>query len=125
MGFSNYLISKIINHTVNNTPFIPQPTAVYLALLTNLVGDVGTEVLTSGTGYARQLVTFTASSNGSLLELIYIPITFTADSFSSIPLFKVAGAYVPLGSLAVFPVKPTNLLIFLMTNNSTVDRKSM
>tara|TARA_B100001250_G_scaffold335857_1_gene302176 strand:- start:683 stop:1072 length:390 start_codon:yes stop_codon:yes gene_type:complete len=74
MSFSDYLENKILAHTFSGTTFTPAST-LYLALYTvapNDAGGGGTEVSTSGTGYARQTVAFTTtgaqSSNTSAVE---------------------------------------------------------
>lgn len=60
---SNYLENALINATLRNTAFT-SPTTVYLALYTSdpTDADIGTEC--SGSGYARQAITFGAPSNG-------------------------------------------------------------
>jgi hypothetical protein len=62
---SNYLENALINVTLRATSYTA-PTTVYVALYTTdpTDADTGTEVSTSGTGYARTAVTFGAPSNG-------------------------------------------------------------
>ena len=69
---SNYLENKILDHVLTATAFT-QP-ARYLALFTGTAsttkdnleaGTLTNEVSTSGTGYARQAVTFAAASSGT------------------------------------------------------------
>ena len=62
---SNYLENALINVTLRATSYTA-PTTVYVALYTTdpTDADIGTEVSTSGTGYARTAVTFAAPSNG-------------------------------------------------------------
>ena len=62
---SNYLENALINVTLRATSYTA-PTTVYVALYTTdpTDADTGTEVSTSGTGYARTAVTFAAPSNG-------------------------------------------------------------
>jgi len=62
---SNYLENALINVTLRATAYTA-PTTVYVALYTTdpTDADTGTEVSTSGTGYARTAVTFGAPSNG-------------------------------------------------------------
>lgn len=61
---STYLEDKIINFVLRNVAYTA-PTTVYLALYTSspTAADSGTEV--TGGSYARQSVTFSASSSGS------------------------------------------------------------
>jgi hypothetical protein len=63
--FSNYLEDALINAVLRNTSYT-SPATVYVSLYTTdpTDADSGTEVSTSGTGYARQAVTFGAPSNG-------------------------------------------------------------
>lgn len=60
---SNYLENAFLNHVLRNQS-MTSPTTVYLALYTSdpTDADTGTEV--SGGGYARQVITFGAPSNG-------------------------------------------------------------
>jgi len=64
LELSNYLRNKILDH-VNGTATYTKPTTVHIALYTTdpTVSDSGTEV--SGSGYARQAVTFGSSSAGA------------------------------------------------------------
>lgn len=63
MAYSNYLEDIINNEVLRNVGYTP-PATVYLALYTSnpTDADSGTEV--SGGGYARQAITFNASSGG-------------------------------------------------------------
>ena len=63
--FSNYLEDALINAVLRNTSYT-SPATVYVSLYTSdpTDADSGTEVSTSGTGYARTAVTFGAPSNG-------------------------------------------------------------
>ena len=63
--FSNYLENALINAVLRNTTYT-SPATVYVSLYTSdpTDADSGTEVSTSGTGYARTAVTFGAPSNG-------------------------------------------------------------
>jgi len=62
-GISTYLANKLLDHTLRNVAYTP-PTAVYVALYTNNPTASGTGTEVSGGGYARQQVTFNASSGG-------------------------------------------------------------
>ena len=63
--FSNYLENALINAVLRNTTYT-SPATVYVSLYVSdpTDADSGTEVSTSGTGYARTAVTFGAPSNG-------------------------------------------------------------
>jgi hypothetical protein len=62
---SNYLENALINVTLRATAYTA-PATVYVSLWTSDPTDAGsgTEVSTSGTGYARTAVTFAAPSGG-------------------------------------------------------------
>ena len=62
---SNFLENALINATLRATTYT-SPATVYVSLWTSDPTDAGsgTEVSTSGTGYARTAVTFGAPSNG-------------------------------------------------------------
>lgn len=60
---SNYLENALINATLRNTSYT-SPATVYLALYTSDPTDADTGTECSGTGYARQPITFGAPSNG-------------------------------------------------------------
>ena len=70
---SNYLENKVLDHVLTATAYT-QPAARYLALFTNTstnaaanleAGTLTDEISTSGTAYAREVVTFAAASGGS------------------------------------------------------------
>lgn len=60
---SNYLENALINATLRNTSYT-SPATVYLALYTSDPTDADTGTECSGSGYARQAITFGAPSNG-------------------------------------------------------------
>ena len=64
MSFSNYLETKVLDHVFGATAYTA-PATLYLALHTANPDEdgSGTEVSTSGTGYARATVAFTTSGN--------------------------------------------------------------
>ena len=63
--FSDYLENALINAVLRNTSYT-SPATVYVSLYVSdpTDADSGTEVSTSGTGYARTAVTMGAPSNG-------------------------------------------------------------
>jgi hypothetical protein len=56
---SSYLRNKLVDHSLGTTAYA-KPAAVYLAAFVGDPGSTGVEV--AGNGYARQAVTFNASS---------------------------------------------------------------
>ena len=79
--FSNYLENALINAVLRNTTYT-SPATVYVSLYTSdpTDADSGTEVSTSGTGYARTAVTFGAPSNG--VSTNSADVTFTTATAS-------------------------------------------
>lgn len=65
---SDFLENKLLDHVLGNTTY-SQPANIYLALFTASTGLEGnnptSEVTTSGTAYARQALSFGASSGGT------------------------------------------------------------
>lgn len=65
---SDYLENKLLDHVLGGTAF-SQPASRYVALFTSSTGLESNsptgEVSTSGTGYARQAITFSAASGGA------------------------------------------------------------
>lgn len=86
---SNYLENKILDHVLRVASFT-QPAALYIALYTVAPTDAGggTEV-SGGGGYARQSISFNASSSG-------ISTSFNAISF---PNTSWSGTIVAFGIL--------------------------
>lgn len=62
---SSYIRDKVLDKVVNNTDFTP-PTSLYLALFTSDPTVAGTGDEVSGGSYARQSVSFNASSSGTV-----------------------------------------------------------
>ncbi len=84
---SNYLASKIYNHTLRNVAYTP-PTSVYIALYSAIVnGDTETMTELTGNGYARQLVTFGADTNVGANSLA---VAFPLATASWLPVVGVA-----------------------------------
>lgn len=63
-NMSNYAENKVLDHVLGTTAFT-KPSGVYLALFTSDPTDAGTGTEVSGGSYARKVITFNASSNGS------------------------------------------------------------
>ena len=62
MAFTNYLETKLLEHTFSNTAYT-SPGTVYVALYTVAPTDSTTGTEVSGGGYARQSAGFTTSGN--------------------------------------------------------------
>lgn len=61
---SHYAEALVLNALLRGIPFTP-PVAVYAALFTAAPGEAGGGTEVSGTGYARQAVTFGAPTTGT------------------------------------------------------------
>ena len=83
--FSNYLENALINAVLRNTTYT-SPATVYVSLYTSdpTDADTGTEVSTSGTGYARQAVTFGAPSNGVSTNSADVTFPTATSSFGTV-----------------------------------------
>ena len=65
MSVADYYENKILDHMLRAQSFTP-PTTVYVALYTVAPSDSGGGTEVSGGSYARQPVTFSAASGGSI-----------------------------------------------------------
>jgi hypothetical protein len=83
--FSNYLENALIDAVLRNTSYT-SPATVYVSLYTSdpTDADTGTEVSTSGTGYARQAVTFGAPSNGVSTNSADVTFPTATSSFGTV-----------------------------------------
>ena len=80
---SNYLENALINATLRNTSYT-SPTTVYLALYTSDPTDADTGTECSGSGYARQAITFGAPSNGVTTNSVSIEYAQAGNSWGTI-----------------------------------------
>jgi hypothetical protein len=82
---SNFLENALINATLRNTTYTA-PATVYVSLWTSNPGDdaSGTEVSTSGTGYARTAVTMGAPSNGVSLNTAAVEFAQATASYGTV-----------------------------------------
>lgn len=80
---SNYPENKIVDHTLGTTTYT-KPTSVYIALYTSSPTDAdsGTEV--SGSGYARQVATWSAGSGGAASNAGALTFTASGGAFGTI-----------------------------------------
>lgn len=76
-NLTNYSENKLVDHLLGTTAYT-KPTSVYVALYTSAPGETATGTEATGGSYARQLVTFAASSNGTAASNV-------AVSFASMP----------------------------------------
>lgn len=81
--FSDFLENELLDHVFRNASYTP-PAAVYLALYTAAPTDAGGGTQVSGSGYARQAVTFGAASGGAIANTGAVSFTATGGNFGSI-----------------------------------------
>lgn len=81
--FSDYLENEILDHVFRNAAYTPVAT-VYLSLHTTVSSDsaAGTEV--SGSGYARQSITFNAASGGVIDNSNVVSFTASGGNFGTV-----------------------------------------
>jgi hypothetical protein len=80
---SNYLENALINATLRNTSYT-SPATVYLALYTSDPTDADTGTECSGSGYARQAITFGSPSNGVTTNSVAIEYAQAGNSWGTI-----------------------------------------
>lgn len=82
--FTDYLENKILNHIFTPTAYASPNATVHLALFTTVCSDSarGTEV--TGSGYARQLVAFSAAVGGTISNSAVESFTATGGNFGTV-----------------------------------------
>jgi hypothetical protein len=88
MPKSTYFDNSMLNAALRNTPYT-SPTSVFVALFTTapLAGGGGTEV--SGGSYARQLVTWTVPSTGSVSNVADVVYPVASATWGVVVAFAV------------------------------------
>ena len=82
-SFSDYLENALLDHVFRNTA-LTSPTNVYVALYTVAPTDAGGGTEVSGSGYARQAITFGAASGGSITNTTVVSSTASGGNFGNI-----------------------------------------
>lgn len=82
-SFSDYLEDELLDHVFRNAAFT-SPSAVYLALFTVAPTDAGGGTEVSGNGYARQAITFGASSGGAIANTAAVEFTASGGNFGDV-----------------------------------------
>ena len=80
---SDYLENVLLDHTLRNTAFT-SPTAVYVGLSTGSFGDDNSGTELSGNGYARQVITCSAASSGSITNSSQISFPTATGSWGTV-----------------------------------------
>lgn len=82
-AFSNYLENEILDHTLGVGSYT-MPVAVYLALFTTNPTDAASGTEVSGSGYARQAITFGAAASGVSANTSAETFTASGGNFGTI-----------------------------------------
>jgi hypothetical protein len=82
-SFSDYLEDAVLNYVFRNTG-TPTSTNVYLALYTATPSDTGGGTEVTGSGYARQLTAFDASSGGAITNSAAETFTASGGSYGAV-----------------------------------------
>ena len=82
-SFSDLLENELLDHVFRNAAYT-SPSAVYLALFTVTPSDAGGGTQVTGSGYARQAITFGASSGGAIANTAAVAFTASGGSFGTV-----------------------------------------
>lgn len=91
MSASDYLEEKLLEHSLGVHSYT-MPTNVYMALYTATPSDTGGGTQVSGSGYARQAITFGEYSAGSIANTNEITFTASGGSFGTVVAFGIFDA---------------------------------
>lgn len=82
LNFTDFAEEKVLDHTLRNLSYTP-PTTVYAGLLSALNNDGQSVTELSGSGYARQAVTFSAASGGETTNSAQITYPVALEDWGS------------------------------------------
>ena len=82
-SFSDYLENAVLNYVFRNTG-TPTTATVYLALYTVAPTDAGGGTQVTGGGYARQAITFGASSGGAIANTSAVAFTASGAAYGDV-----------------------------------------
>ncbi len=82
-SFTDYLEDRLLNHIFRNTASTA-PATVYLALFTVTPSDTGGGTEVTGGGYARQAITFGASSGGAIANTGAVAFTASGANYGTV-----------------------------------------
>ena len=107
-SFSHYTEDAVLDHLFRNVA-LPTPAAVYLAVYTAAPTDAGGGAEVSGSGYARQAVTFGAPSGGEISNSTAISFTAAGGAFGEVVAVGVFDAGTAGNLLAWAPITPATI----------------
>ncbi|MEL7299382.1 MAG: hypothetical protein AAFM92_03270 [Pseudomonadota bacterium] len=107
-SFTNYLEDALLDHVFNNSA-LTSPATTYAAIFTVAPGEGsgGTEV--SGSGYARQAISFGASSGGAIASTADVSFTASGGNFGSVVAFAIFDASTGGNMLAYDAITPKTI----------------
>lgn len=109
MSFSNYLENKVLDHVFGGTAYTA-PTTLYLALFTTAPDDTGAGTEVSGSAYARQEVTMTATGS-------------VASNDAAVEFPTATGSWGTIGYVAIYDASTSGnqLCYATLTTSKTID----
>jgi len=90
-GFSDYLENALLDHAFAVSAYTPAGT-VYAALYTAAPTDAGGGTECSGTGYARQAISFAAASTGTVVNDAIVNFGTAGSAWGTVSNFGVFDA---------------------------------
>jgi len=87
-AFGNYLENKLLDHSLGTASYT-MPTTVWVGLFTSNPAEDGSGTEVSGSGYARQAITFSAASSGTTSNSSAETFTASGGSFGTITHFAL------------------------------------
>jgi len=90
-SFTDFLENELLDHAFRNTAYTPA-TTVYVGLFTTATGDAGGGTEVTGGSYARQAITFSAASGGSITNSGAITFPTATASWGTITHFGIMDA---------------------------------
>lgn len=81
--FSNYLENELLDHVFAGASY-SAPSDVFLALYTSAPTDAGGGTEVTGSGYARQDITFGTASSGTISNTVAVSFTASGGNFGTI-----------------------------------------
>ena len=90
-AMSNYLENEILDHILGTGAYT-MPTTVYVGLSTGSFADDNSGTELSGSGYARQSVTFNAASGGTADNSAAVEFSAATGSWGSVSHFGIFDA---------------------------------
>ncbi|ASS64685.1 hypothetical protein [Paenibacillus sp. RUD330] len=90
-GKTDWLENQLLNHVLRGTVYTP-PSALYIGLFTSDPTDAATGTEVSGGSYARQAVTFTSATTGSVSNFADVLFPVATAAWGTITHFGIFDA---------------------------------